>query len=163
MVFKNHHIKPQEPTHPRIKRPCLEYVQLEATGDLNSSICSKLGFLTGRSSNLQEPTWPQGENHAYLTCYPGQGAWVLGFRSSVIKIINHNPRTMPAYYSAGCGFDAVYIYTFALMAGRIALCGPTGGVSAIPRNLWGLFAAPGKTSRIGHILAAGGGACRAGS
>lgn len=79
---------------------------------------------------------------------------------------------MPAHYSAhynawcggcGAGFEAVYIDTFALMAGRIVLCGPTGGVSAIPRNLWGLFAAPGKTSRIGHILAVGGGACRAGS
>ena len=61
------------------------------------------------------------------------------------------------------GVEGAYIYTFAFMAGRIALCGLTGGVSAIPRNLWGLFAAPGKTSRIGHILAAGGGACRAGS
>ena len=36
-----------------------------------------------------------------------QGPWVPGFRSNVIKIINHKPRTMPAHYSAhynaGCG------------------------------------------------------------
>ena len=30
----------------------------------------------------------------------GLGSWVLGFCSSVIKIINHKPRTMSAHYSA---------------------------------------------------------------